>query len=374
MDYTDITSSMRLLIKSQGIDENFIDKEETLYYDESGNIKHLIIKEDKLNAETDTVFVLGGVQAEDAITIEELKIALKKNPDNELKSTKDLKGSFIEILRKENLRKILHLIHDKEWHIHFIIVQVLYYGFVDIVDSISGLEADPFTFKAELYKVLKKYPDKTISIFKKYKYPNVSNKDKKNFLAELLTLIDGVINEDTKKGIFNPLLCILRNCVDKAKEQKELTFIQNETTHEWVGDFVQFYRQEILLFHNKTLIFDEEKQVMKALASKEIEINNRKASNYCFKESTFAPMIQVCDYVVCILRKYLMFLDRLETEVNADILRFDEIQMSNFKLLNSVLADSLNYNPLFVHFIASQHTIAKYHKYLSIYGYDHDHM
>lgn len=374
MDYTDITSSMRLLIKSQGIDENFIDREETLYYDESGNIKHLIIKEDKLNAETDTVFVLGGVQAEDAITIEELKIALKKNPDNELKSTKDLKGSFIEILRKENLRKILHLIHDKEWHIHFIIVQVLYYGFVDIVDSISGLEADPFTFKAELYKVLKKYPDKTISIFKKYKYPNVSNKDKKNFLAELLTLIDGVINEDTKKGIFNPLLCILRNCVDKAKEQKELTFIQNETTHEWVGDFVQFYRQEILLFHNKTLIFDEEKQVMKALASKEIEINNRKASNYCFKESTFAPMIQVCDYVVCILRKYLMFLDRLETEVNADILRFDEIQMSNFKLLNSVLADSLNYNPLFVHFIASQHTIAKYHKYLSIYGYDHDHM
>ena len=318
--------------------------------------------------------MLGGVQAEDAITIDELKIALKKNPDNELKSTKDLKGSFIEILRKDNLRKILHLIHDKEWHIHFIIVQVLYYGFVDIVDSISGLEADPFTFKAELYKVLKKYPDKTISIFKKYKYPNVSNKDKKNFLAELLTLIDGVINEDTKKGIFNPLLCILRNCVDKAKEQKELTFIQNETTHEWVGDFVQFYRQEILLFHNKTLIFDEEKQVMKALASKEIEINNRKASNYCFKESTFAPMIQVCDYVVCLLRKYLMFLDRLETEVNADILRFDEIQMSNFKLLNSVLADSLNYNPLFVHFIASQHTIAKYHKYLSIYGYDHDHM
>lgn len=374
MDYTEIYNSIRSLIKSQGIDENFIDREETLYYDESGNIKHLIVKENKLNAEKDTVFVLGGVQAENAITIDELKKALGKAPDVELKSTKDLKGSFIEILRKENLKRTLHLIHDKQWHIHFIIVQVLYYGFVDIVDSISGLEADSFTFKAELYKVLNKYPDITLSIFKKYKYPNVSNKDKKSFLTELLTLIDCVINEDTKIGIYNPLLCILRNCVDKAKEQKELTFIQNETTHEWVGDFVQFYRQEILLFYNKTLIFDEEKQVMKALESEEIEINNRKASNFCFKESTFDPMIQICDYVVCILRKYLMFLDRLETEVNADILCFDEIQMSNFMLLNSVLADSLNYNPLFVHFIASQHTIAKYHKYISIYGYDHDYM
>ena len=100
MDYTEIYNSIRSLIKSQGIDENFIDREETLYYDESGNIKHLIVKENKLNAEKDTVFVLGGVQAENAITIDELKKALGKAPDVELKSTKDLKGFFIEILRR----------------------------------------------------------------------------------------------------------------------------------------------------------------------------------------------------------------------------------------------------------------------------------
>lgn len=74
-----------------------------------------------------------------------------------MKSTKDLKGSFIEILRKDNFRKILQLIQDKGWHIHFSIVQILYYGFVDIVDSIDGLDVDLlFAFKAELYKVLKR--------------------------------------------------------------------------------------------------------------------------------------------------------------------------------------------------------------------------
>lgn len=105
MDYTGISNSIRMMIKAQGIDEKYIDKEETLYYDESGNVKHLIVKEDKLNADSDTVFVLGGVQADDTISLEELKTALGKSLEKEMKSTKDLKGSFIEILRKDNFRK-----------------------------------------------------------------------------------------------------------------------------------------------------------------------------------------------------------------------------------------------------------------------------
>ena len=139
MDYTEVSNSIRMMMKAQGIDEMYIDKEETLYYDESGNIKHLIIKDGKLNADSDTVFVLGGVQADDIISLEELKTALGKNLEKEIKSTKDLKGTFIEILRKDNFRKILQIIQDKGWHIHFCIVQVFYYGFVDIIDSISGI-------------------------------------------------------------------------------------------------------------------------------------------------------------------------------------------------------------------------------------------
>lgn len=50
MDYTEISNSIRMMMKAQGVDEKYIDKEETLYYDESGNVKHLIVKEGKLNA------------------------------------------------------------------------------------------------------------------------------------------------------------------------------------------------------------------------------------------------------------------------------------------------------------------------------------
>lgn len=187
-------------------------------------------------------------------------------------------------------------------------------------------------------------------------------------MSELIILIDGVIAEDVKKYRLNPLLVFLKSCLEKAKEQKELIFIQNETTHEWVGNFVQFYRQQILSFPKKTLVFDEEKQVMSQITEEDIIIDGKAPDNYSFKESGSDAMIQVSDYVVSILRKYMIFLDRLEPEVDADIQNFDENQMNNYKLLNRILADSMNYNPLFVHFVACQHTVAKYHKYIQEYG------
>lgn len=67
------------------------------------------------------------------------------------------------------------------------------------------------------------------------KEANVATKDIKNLLSEIVTLIGGVITENEKRLIINPSLLVLKSYIDKAKEQKELTFIQNETIHEWVG-------------------------------------------------------------------------------------------------------------------------------------------
>lgn len=108
--------------------------------------------------------------------------------------------------------------------------------------------------------------------------------------------------------------------------------------------------------------------MLNGYAPEYVIIDGKAPDNYSFKESGSDAMIQVCDYVVSILRKYMIFLDRLEPEVDTDIQKFDDNQMNNYKLLNRILADSLDYNPLFVHFIASQHTIAKYYMYMKKYG------
>lgn len=371
MDYTENYKAIKAKALLSGASIDQLESEESLYYDESGNVKHLILKGASLNAESDTVFVLGGVQAENTISLYDLRLRLGKQPTTELKANRDLKSDFIAILRKDNFRQILELIQEKEWHIHFYAVHLLYYGFVDIVDSIKGTEISPLEFKAELYQVLRKDCVKTINHFKKYKYPNIKDEKKNEFLDGIINMIDERNTELLSKGLIKPLLMLLKTLIVKAKSQKELSFIQKEETNVWVKPFIQFYRQEIFQFHKKKLIFDEEKQVQKELEENIMEIAGKSLTNYSFIDSKTDAMVQVSDYVVSIIRKYIMFLDRTELEVETDIKSFDEIQMRNFNLLNSILKDSLDYNLLYLNFTLCLYTYRKFMKYINEYGNNH---
>lgn len=179
MDYTEFYEAIKAKALISGASIEQLESKETLYYDESGNVKHLILKGGSLNAESDTVFVLGGVQAKNTISLNNLRLRLGKQSTTELKANRDLKGDFIAILKKDNFRQILELIEEKKWHIHFCAVQILYYGFVDIVDSIKGTEISPWEFKAELYQVLRKDYVKTINHFKRYKYIQILKKNRR---------------------------------------------------------------------------------------------------------------------------------------------------------------------------------------------------
>lgn len=352
----------------QGIPPIYIDRPETLYYDESGNCKLLWVTEKgKLNSE-ELFFVLGGVQSESPISMAQLKTQMGKNVNAELKAKDDLRGSFVDILRKAHMRNILTLIDTQDWHIHFQAVAILYYGFVDIVDSIDGLSIDPIEFKSLLYEVLKKDVNRTVVHFRKHKYPDVPSNKIKTFIDGIILMIDEKIQEQASQLRVNPLLSYMKTAFERSRAQKEFPFIQDESPNIWVREFVQFYRDEIIRFSNKTLIFDEEKQVQSKLANEEYLIGGKKLENYKFRESDTDAMIQVSDYVVGILRKYFIFLDRTEAEINKDIAAFTDEQMSCLKLLNGVLSKSMDYNPLFVNITASNHTYLKYIKYLHEYG------
>lgn len=79
-------------------------------------------------------------------------------------------------------------------------------------------------------------------------------------------------------------------------------------------------------------------------------------------------MIQVCDYVVSILRKYFIFLDQDMNNIEKEINGFDEQQKKNFKLLNKVMKQSLDNNPLFFHYIASVETQGVVNMMIEKYG------
>lgn len=366
-DIKDLYDLISKIIEVQG-NKEFLERAETLYYDESGNDKYLIIKGEKLNTNYDAVFILGGVQSEDSLSINDLKDSLGIKRTKELKATKDLKGSFFDILKKKKVTNVLNLIEKNGWHVHFNAVQILYYGFVDIVDSIENIDSDPYEFKAVLYDVLKRTPNETVAHFKKYKYPNIKDTEIKDFIKGLLDFIDQSIKVDAEKLLVCPHKLLLKHYLENACNQKNLTFIQDETPHKWVKEYIQFYRQEIITFRHKTLIFDEENQVQARLSSENLMYEGKVLCHYSFCKSSCNAMIQLSDYIVGILRKYFIFLDRLQTTVNADIDSFDKVQMKNFELLNKILKRSLLYNPLFINTIMSIHCRKKMELYINTYG------
>ena len=111
--------------------------------------------------------------------------------------------------------------------------------------------------------------------------------------------------------------------------------------------------------------------MQKELEIDTMEIDGKLLTNYSFIDSKADAMVQVSDYVVSIIRKYIMFLDRTEPEVETDIKSFDKIQMRNFNLLNSILKYSSDYNPLYLHLVVCLHTYKKFMKYLNEYGNTH---
>ena len=367
MDYTEAYNATRKMALAQGVSEEQYDRHETLYYDETDNVKHLVMLPSKnVNAAESTCFVLGGIQAETTISDDELHTALGKTPGRELKSTKDLKGSFVDILRKENMSRVLNLVDDKDWHIHFIMVQVWYYAFVDIIDSICDDVEMAFLYKAILYKILKANPSESVEVLGRYHYPDIKKEEQTGFVKELTVMIEKYHNTSTNV-MERILILLLKRELANAKD-KELTFIQDEDEGEWVKAFVQFYSAEIYSYPNKTLILDAEKQVEKALWDDIIEVDGDILLNYSFEDSASNPMIQVCDYVVSILRKYFIFLDQDMNIIETEISGFDEQQLKNFKLLNKMMKKSLDYNPLFFHYIASVETQSIANMMMEKYG------
>lgn len=367
MNYSEQSIIARTLALAQGVTPEQFDGHETWYYDETDNVKHLVLMPSKkVNAGENTCFVLGGIQAEDVITDDELHTALGKASGKELKANKDLKGSFDEILRKDTLKKMLELIDMRGWNVHFMMVQVWYYGFVDIIDSINDNENLVLPLKAILYKILKKYPDDTVSLLGTYHYPNIADKDRIPFLDGLVSIAVKFLKAKPYIMDFGMTL-ILIDCLNKAKIRKELTFIQNEKSDEWVKWFDQFYKAEIVSYPNKTLILDTEKQVEKKIKEDPIEIDGKNLTNYRFEDSA-NPMIQVCDYVVSIIRKYAIFLDRSLCDAMADISKFDATQWDNFRLFNKILKRSLDKSPLYFNYATSIEMQFNINQLMETYG------
>lgn len=312
----------------------------TFYYDESGNAHRVVIKNGKeINLKRDDrFFVLGGILAKQGISTTELRTALGKEGNAEIKSTSFLKGNFCQVLRKDNVNRILKLILDRKWLVHYHMVQPLYFACVDIVDSIGFDAANHIELKDVLYRALGENSEQSIDLFKKFKYPRIKAADRQKFLNGVL----GIVYDYSEKHGENQWTRMLSKKLEAGVGDEGLVFLEGQdlTPHSWIDSYAQFYLQPLYSWPNNDHVFDREDTIEKVLTEMSLTFKGIPWKRWKMVDSNSEPMIQVSDCVVSLLRKYFLFLEIDENEIIRSINMFDAFQMANFKLLNSILAMS----------------------------------
>lgn len=361
-----------MLDAALGIPSEYRSREETLYFDETDNIKQVRITEKKdlnIKEKLNACFVLGGISTEETISLSELYGIMGKHNNKELKSSSDLQKDFPGLMKNQKVEKMLDLIYSRRWCVHFIMVQPIYYSFVDIIDSLFDSNMDTRSLKSVFYRILKSNEDYSIPIFIRYQYPSIQKSDVESFLKELILIADSYVKLHdislNERLLIDDLVLQMNEVISS---NKELVLLPNEKTNIWVEPFTFFYRTIIAMYQFKNLKFDQEIQVERQIKENPIIVNGEKLSNYTFVESTNEPMIQICDYVVAIMKKYFVFLDRETNLIEEDIRNFDATQLSNFMIFNSLLLYSKNYNPLFFHYISDIRIPQMVDNYMLRYG------
>jgi hypothetical protein len=369
MDLSFMYNAFSICDEAKGIPSEYRSRRETLYYDETDNVKYVRIKNNgRLNIDNlDTIFVLGGIQSDCEITEKEFKELFGKK--KELKAKTDLKGDFLKIMSKEIVEDLLKLIYLRRWCIHCLAVQPIYYSFVDIVDSLFDNEVHTLEYKSLMCHIFKFDFDFAITILKKYKYPNIKDKEVVNFLDDLAKLVEKYLLQTQHDIYEEEMLNDLFSSINEVKSgNKKLKLLCNEESNSWVNSFSWFYFKEIASFPSKKLVFDQEDQVENQLRKDPIIVNEVILSNYSFVKSSDSPIIQLCDYVVAILKKYFVFLDRDFSLIEKDVFQLNQVQLVNFMMFNTILLYSREYNPLFFNYIMDNKIPQKVDYYMCRFG------
>lgn len=341
----DCTSFRNYTIQLNELDSKKMDSHYTLYFDESGNTRCFWMKDGKYNVDPFTHFVLGGIVADKTVDFEYVKKRIGCNATvQEIKSRNVYKGDFESCLKSSTLKNYLDLIVEQQWLVHFSAVELFYYAIVDIVDSIMEVDADNYSIKNELYRILRHDISMTQYLMVQYEYPNVSDNKKKDFLNSCIKVLDNYI-ADT--GLANELTYKLRLGFQLAQEKPELPFIQDNKTGGLLQSFFHFYLRPIYMFKNSQIILDEELSIQEKLQSYSLFLNGSTLENYEFVNSKDNVMVQLSDVMMGIIARYLRFVNTNIDCIDSTVSKFDTNQLASFYQLNYILDISVSKNSAF---------------------------
>jgi len=326
-----------------------------MHYDETNNVRRLLVTPRGLNVGRPEPFVLGGIAQRPPCGVLDypgLRSALKiQKTTKELKLMHLGKGDFIQLLGSGKVELFLGWLHDQGLFVHYSVLDPLYWSIVDIIDSIIVAERDiqlmaiAVQLKDDLYRVLRQDVRMTADLFQRHSYPNVGRQQSTKFVEELLEALD---DGRHLMGDFN--FQMLKGVLQLALSLESLPFLEDEKPNVLIDRFGGFYIERICLFKNSEHILDTEPTVRAQLTERTFMDGERVLQNYRFADSQDEPGVQISDVVIGLLGKCFSYLNKTGQE---DLLRaracLSPVQRASLEALATLLDRSADENAAFAH-------------------------
>ena len=347
----DVNKLRNLAINLHGLCN--VDEVYTIYYDETNNIRRLLVTPDGLNVQEPRCYVLGGIAYKGSrhrLCVDDLRSTLRIQKSTvELKLKHLGKGDFVKLLASKKISIFLKWILSEEIYLHYQVVDVLYWSVVDIVDSIltelrqSELLAYAPLLKSDLYEVLRYDLDYTVEMYSRYSYPDVGKQRRRDFIEELLSML--VTRRDLLQDIN---YYVLKGLLQAAAKLESLPYLENEKPNVLLDGFSEFYSNRICMFKNSVHIMDIEEIIEKRLNTLEFVDEGNPVTNYQFVDSKREVGIQVSDIVVGLLGNFFTFINNRKSKdlftIKSNLSAIQRDALSQFR---EVISLSIAENPAF---------------------------
>ena len=339
-----------------------MDNEYTFFYDETNNSRLFRITETDFNVSKDEDFVLGGFvyDGNKAFDMEKLLQSLRLQPTmKEVKRKHIAPGnSFLECVNSQKLQTLLEWIIENKIYIHFMAMNNLYYGVVNIVDSLiayTELSGLPWEYITHMKNALYKYINADIvyihEVFLHYGYPNIADENVHEFCEVLIGWIEEIEAENEADDF---ALESVRQLLKSARKKKKLCFLTDNENLMLMDGYESFYIEPIYMFPNSEHIFDEETEIMKKICSTPIILGGNELHNFSFVKSTENRMVQLSDVIIGIIGKLMLYANvSTLPEIKKEMASLSPQQEKNVSLLNNLINASSDHFLAFIHYTAN---------------------
>lgn len=218
--------------------------------------------------------------------------------------------------------------------VHFTLLDYLYYGISDIIDSmpdaLKTLEYNRL-IKSVLYDAVRASSTAFLTLFYKFNYPDIARDRVKEFIGEFYDLYTSIVDYDNFNIKDFPKE-LLRQMIKGSKTAEEMVFLHDNTPLELFKEYADLYIDRPVRFANSTHVFDEVDEITNILY--EWDIDYEKKLNAKFINSKDCLYVQFSDAIIGLISRVSnVILNKNKSDLHDFVFGLNNIQINVLRYL-----------------------------------------